>query len=71
MDIQLPKINGYQATREIKKKNPSVPVVAQSAYAFRDESDKMAEAGCDAFISKPYTEEELLAILKKNMSQKN
>ncbi len=71
MDIQLPKINGYQATREIKKKNPSVPVVAQSAYAFRDESDKMAEAGCDAFISKPYTEEELLAILKKNLSQKN
>ncbi|WP_171596155.1 tetratricopeptide repeat-containing hybrid sensor histidine kinase/response regulator [Marinifilum caeruleilacunae] len=71
MDIQLPRINGYQATREIKKQNPSVPVVAQSAYAFRDESNKMTEAGCDAFIAKPYTEEELLAIIQKNMHQKN
>lgn len=71
MDIQLPRINGYQATREIKKQNPSVPVVAQSAYAFRDESNKMTEAGCDAFIAKPYTEEELLAIIEKNMHRKN
>jgi signal transduction histidine kinase/uncharacterized protein HemY len=71
MDIQLPRINGYQATREIKKQNPKVPVVAQSAYAFRDESNNMNEAGCDAFIAKPYTEEELLAIIEKNMPQKN
>ena len=68
MDIQMPRINGYQATREIKKQNPTVPIVAQSAYVFKDESSKMTEAGCDAFIAKPYTEEELLAIIYKNMS---
>ncbi|WP_421920170.1 tetratricopeptide repeat protein [Marinifilum sp.] len=70
MDIQLPRINGYQAAKEIKKQNPSVPVVAQSAYAFRDENNQMNETACDAFISKPYTEEELLTIIRKNMNLK-
>ncbi|MGQ1909654.1 tetratricopeptide repeat protein [Marinifilum sp. RC60d5] len=68
MDIQLPKINGYQATVQIKKQDPSVPIVAQSAYTFKDENVKIHEAGCDAFISKPYTEDELLSIISKNMS---
>nr|WP_320120325.1 tetratricopeptide repeat protein [uncultured Marinifilum sp.] len=68
MDIQMPKINGYQATRQIKKQDPNVPVIAQSAYAFKDENIKINEAGCDAFISKPYTENELLSIISKNMS---
>jgi signal transduction histidine kinase/uncharacterized protein HemY len=68
MDIQLPKINGYQATREIKKQDPNIPVVVQSAYALQTENRKMFESGCDAFIAKPYTEEQLLTIIQENMS---
>jgi len=63
MDIQLPNKNGYQATKEIKKEKPNIPVIFQSAYALQDEYLKMKEAGCDAYITKPYTEDQLLDIL--------
>ncbi|RUT78254.1 tetratricopeptide repeat-containing hybrid sensor histidine kinase/response regulator [Ancylomarina longa] len=67
MDIQLPQLNGYQVTQEIKKEKPNVLVIFQSAYALQDEYVKMKEAGCDAFISKPYTEEQLLDVLSQTI----
>jgi PAS domain S-box-containing protein len=53
MDIRLPILNGYDATRMIKKINPVVPVIAQTAYAMDVEIGKAMEAGCDDYITKP------------------
>jgi CheY-like chemotaxis protein len=53
MDIKLPVMNGLEATREIKKINPDVPVIAQSAYAGQEDIQRSIEAGCDDYISKP------------------
>ena len=53
MDIQMPEINGLDATREIKRLRPSLPVIAATANTFDDEEAACREAGCDSFITKP------------------
>jgi CheY-like chemotaxis protein len=53
MDIKMPFKDGYTATREIKKFNTSLPVIAQTAYSNPDEIHLCLEAGCDDYISKP------------------
>lgn len=53
MDLKMPKMDGYEATRQIKKIRPELPVLAQTAYAFEDERDQARQAGCDDYISKP------------------
>jgi PAS domain S-box-containing protein len=53
MDIRLPILNGYDATRMIKKINPAVPVIAQTAYAMDVEVGKAMEAGCNDYVTKP------------------
>ncbi len=55
MDIQLPEISGLDVTREIKK-NPEtahIPIVAVTAFAMKDDEDKILKAGCQAYLSKP------------------
>jgi PAS domain S-box-containing protein len=60
MDIKMPGINGYEASRRIREFNKDVTIVAQTAYAFSGESEKALEAGCDGYISKPVQQEALL-----------
>ena len=60
MDIQLPEVDGYTATREIKKNRPSLPVIAQTAYAFQSDRKKCFEAGCSDYIAKPINADLLL-----------
>jgi len=67
MDIQIPKINGYELTKLIKKEKPTVPVVVQSAYVFESDMKEIINSGCDAYISKPYTEEQLIQIISENL----
>ncbi|MHA6280159.1 response regulator [Salinimicrobium sp. CAU 1759] len=65
MDIKMPEINGIEATREIRKFNPSVPIIAQSAYTFSNEQDKAMEAGCNGYITKPINKSDLLKLIKQ------
>jgi CheY-like chemotaxis protein len=65
MDIKLPKMNGYDATRQIKQHNPNLPVIAQTAYAMLEDREKALAAGCDGYLSKPILKEELLKIIEK------
>ncbi|MBU8893675.1 MAG: tetratricopeptide repeat protein [Bacteroidales bacterium] len=65
MDIQLPGINGYEATKLIKAHNKDVPVIAQTAYALSGEKEHSINEGCDDYISKPIKKEMLLEILTK------
>jgi CheY-like chemotaxis protein len=53
MDMQMPEVDGLEATREIKKILPQLPVVAVTANTFDGEELAFKEAGCDAFLTKP------------------
>ena len=57
MDIQLPVIDGYEATRRIKA-NPAlkhIPIIVVTSYALSGDEDKARAAGCDAYVTKPYS----------------
>ncbi|MFW5872437.1 MAG: ATP-binding protein, partial [bacterium] len=70
MDINLPLMNGYDATREIKRINPEIFIIAQTAYAMQEERQKCLQAGCDDYIAKPVKVEGLYSVLEKYMSNK-
>ena len=63
MDIQLPGMDGYEVTRRIKA-NPAlshIPIIAVTSYALSGDDQKALEAGCDAYVTKPFDPAELLA----------
>ena len=67
MDIQLPGIDGYEVTRRIKA-NPAIrhiPVIAVTSYALSGDDVKALEAGCDAYVTKPFDPAELLAKIRE------
>lgn len=53
MDIQMPGMDGYEATQEIKRMNNRTPVIAQTSFAMTGEKERCLQAGCDDFITKP------------------
>jgi CheY-like chemotaxis protein len=53
MDIKMPKMYGYKATRQIRQFNKDVIIIAQTAYGFSEDREKAIEAGCNDYISKP------------------
>jgi len=53
MDIKMPEMDGYEATRQIRKFNNKVPIIAQTAYALAGDQAKAIEAGCNDYIAKP------------------
>ena len=70
MDIQLPMIDGYTATRKIKA-NPawqSIPIIAVTSYALSGEEKKAREAGCDDYVPKPFSPRQLLAKIRQYLS---
>ena len=67
MDIQLPILDGYEATRRIKA-NPSlraIPIIAVTSYALNGDEDKARAAGCDDFVPKPYSPRQLLVKIRQ------
>mgnify|MGYP000733858542 FL=1 len=65
MDIQMPEINGYKATRKIREFNKDVIIIAQTAFALTGDKELAIEAGCNDYISKPIMQEKLLALIQK------
>jgi CheY-like chemotaxis protein len=64
MDIKMPTLDGCEVTREIRKHNTSIPIIAQTAYALEEEKDKSIEAGCNAYITKPINRRDLLSLIE-------
>ena len=65
MDMQMPIMNGYEATRQIRKFNKDVIIIAQTANILANEGEEMLLAGCNDFISKPIQIEEIKSIINK------
>jgi PAS domain S-box-containing protein len=63
MDIQMPNMNGHKATREIRKFNKELIIIAQTAYALEGDRKKALEAGCNDYITKPIKKKELMEII--------
>jgi CheY-like chemotaxis protein len=70
MDIRIPGMNGYTATREIRKSSKKIPIIAQTAYAMQEDRKKCLEAGCNDFLSKPLNKELLLLSISKFIGPK-
>jgi two-component system cell cycle response regulator DivK len=70
MDIQLPKMDGYEATQQIKSiaELKTVPIIAVTSYALSGDEAKARAAGCDGYIAKPFSPRELLAKIRKYLS---
>lgn len=65
MDINLPIMDGYEATRLIKEDKPDLPIIAQTAYAMAGEKAKSKSFGCDAYVAKPINPQYLLSVIKE------
>jgi CheY-like chemotaxis protein len=64
MQIKMPEMNGYEATRKVKQLKPQLPVIVQTAYAIASDRENALAAGCDDYISKPVKKEKLLSIIQ-------
>jgi two-component system cell cycle response regulator DivK len=70
MDIQLPVMDGYEATRRIKA-DPAlraIPIIVVTSYALSGDQEKAYAAGCDAYVTKPYSPRVLLAKIREYLS---
>jgi two-component system cell cycle response regulator DivK len=67
MDIQLPEISGLEVTRRIKQDShiSNIPVVAVTAFAMKDDEEKILSAGCEAYISKPISISHFLETIRR------
>ncbi len=65
MDIQMPDLNGYEATQQIRQFNKEVVIIAQTAYGLAGDREKAMEAGCNDYISKPIQKDKLKSLIQK------
>ena len=65
MDIQMPEMNGLEATRQIKAFNKDVIIIAQTAYGLTGDREKSLDAGCNDYITKPINKSELNSLIQK------
>ena len=73
MDIKMPKMDGYEATRRIRrlKKYKSIPIIALTSYAMREDKERVMKAGCTVYMSKPITPEIFTEEIKKFLEVKD
>ena len=65
MDLKMPFLDGYEATKQIKALKPQLPIIAQTAHALTTDRDKVKKEGFAGYISKPIKIEELLTVVNK------
>jgi len=70
MDIKMPEMDGYEATRQIRQFNKDVIIIAQTAYALAGDREKALAAGCNEYIAKPIGQASLTALMQKFVVRK-
>ena len=70
MDIQLPGIDGYEATRRIKANSAlrSIPIIAVTSFALSGDDERAYKAGCSAYVTKPFSPRQLLATIREHLA---
>ncbi len=68
MDLKMPDMDGYEATRSIKQIRPELPVIAVTAYAMTGDEAKTLEAGCDGYLSKPFSRDQILEVMSRHIN---
>jgi len=68
MDMQMPVMNGYEATKKIKTRDASIPIIGQTAFIQQEDKKKVIAAGCDDYITKPIKSKLLLDSISKQIS---
>ncbi|MFC2090035.1 response regulator [Bacteroidota bacterium] len=71
MDVQMPRMNGYEATRKIRSMNQDIIIVAQTAYAMEGDNQRAMDAGCDGYVSKPLNKKTLYKEIEKAVGKTN
>ena len=69
MDVQLPEMNGWEATMKIRENDAEIPIIAVTAYASDPTKKKSLEAGCNDFVSKPINKVKLIQIIEKHLKK--
>ena len=69
IDIKMPEIDGLTATKQIRLKSDSVPIIAQTAYAMSEDKNKCLNAGCNDYLTKPINHKLLLSTINKFLSK--
>lgn len=65
MDINMPFMDGYEATRHIRQRSTTVPIIAVTAYAFSSDKARIMENGFNSYVSKPINTDRLLGEIKR------
>ena len=69
MDMQMPVLNGFDATRALRNAGDDTPILAMTAYAMSGDRDRCQQAGCDGYISKPIVPRDFYATISRNLRQ--
>lgn len=69
MDIKMPEMDGLEATKILKEKYPSLPIIALTANAFSSDREEAFAAGCDDFLSKPVNSELCIETMEKHLNK--
>jgi len=70
MDLKMPEMDGFTATRKIKKLKPGLVVIAQTAFSTREYMERASKAGCDDYIAKPILKDELTRVVFRHLPGK-
>ena len=68
MDIQMPEMDGYEATRQIRKFNKDLVIIAETAFGYPSDKINAMDAGCTDYISKPIKQEMLFSLINKHLN---
>ncbi|KKL52288.1 hypothetical protein LCGC14_2287010, partial [marine sediment metagenome] len=68
MDMMMPRMNGYEATKAIREKRITTPIVALTANAMKGDDEECFKVGCDEYLTKPIDRSELLEVIGKYLA---